>query len=81
MTLAFVLLAAAAAADCAEFGLPTTVTYESPLSVVTNAHGRVFVDFGKDAFGWLELMPPSGFTGGVYQVAVSEMKHPDDTTD
>ena len=78
---AVLVAAGCATTDNAEYGLPTTVTYESPLSVVTNAHGRVFVDFGKDAFGWLELMPPSGFTGGVYQVAVSEMKHPDDTTD
>ncbi len=29
-----------------------------PVSVVTNAQGRVFVDFGKAAFGWVELVPP-----------------------
>lgn len=31
-----------------------------PVRVVTNQQGRVFVDFGKDAFGWVELLPPRG---------------------
>ena len=81
MTLALVLLAAVAAADCAEYGLPTTVTREAPAVIMTNGHGRVFVDFGKDAFGWLELVPPAGYTGGVYQLAVSETRHSDFTAD
>ena len=29
-----------------------------PVRVVTNQQGRVFVDFGKAAFGWVELLPP-----------------------
>lgn len=65
----------------AEYGLPTVVTRQAPASIITNGHGRVFVDFGKAAFGWLELVPPDGFTGGVYQVSVAEAKHEDDTTD
>ena len=65
----------------AEYGLSTVVTRQAPASIITNGHGRVFVDFGKAAFGWLELVPPDGFTGGVYQVSVAEAKHEDDTTD
>ena len=65
----------------AEYGLPTVVTRQAPVSITTNDHGRVFVDFGKAAFGWLELVPPAGFTGGVYQVSIAEARHEDNTTD
>ena len=65
----------------AEYGLPTVVTRQAPASINTNDHGRVFVDFGKAAFGWLELVPPAGFTGGVYQVSIAEARHEDNTTD
>ena len=65
----------------AEYGLPTVVTRQAPVSITTNDHGRVFVDFGKAAFGWLELVPPAGFTGGVYQVSLAEARHEDNTTD
>ena len=65
----------------AEYGLPTVVTRQEPVSVTTNDHGRVFVDFGKAAFGWVELVPPEGFTGGVYQVLLGEARHDDNTVD
>jgi hypothetical protein len=68
-------------ANKAEYGLPTVVTRQAPVSVTTNDHGRVFVDFGKAAFGWLELVPPAGFTGGVYQVQLGEARHDDNTVD
>lgn len=75
---AFALCSAVAEA---EYGLHTVVTRQAPASIITNDHGRVFVDFGKAAFGWLELVPPKGFTGGVYQVSLAEARHEDNTTD
>ena len=65
----------------AEYGLATVVTRQAPEAVFTNDHGRVFVDFGKAAFGWVELVPPEGFTGGVYQVLLGEARHDDNTVD
>ena len=53
-------------------GLPVTVTYVKPVSVTTNLNGRVVVDFGREAFGWLELLPPPGFAGGMQQVVIGE---------
>jgi alpha-L-rhamnosidase len=38
---------------------PLKQTTVKPVSIVTNSEGRVFVDFGKAAFGWLELIPQS----------------------
>ncbi|MEI7901220.1 MAG: alpha-L-rhamnosidase C-terminal domain-containing protein [bacterium] len=35
-----------------------------PVRVVTNTQGRVCVDFGKAAFGWVELLPPSTMEHG-----------------
>ena len=35
-----------------------------PVRVVTNAQGRAFVDFGRAAFGWVELLPPRDMTRG-----------------
>jgi len=44
-----------------------------PVSVVTNAKGRVFVDFGKAAFGWVEFVPPHNMThGGPYVLHIGE---------
>ncbi len=37
---------------------PLKETKVKPVSLLTNAQGRVFVDFGKAAFGWVELVPP-----------------------
>ena len=68
-------------ADNSEYGLETTTTVQAPASIVTNAEGRVFVDFGKDAFGWLELLPPPGFTGGVYEAMITEARLPGDMCD
>ncbi|MEI7948245.1 MAG: alpha-L-rhamnosidase C-terminal domain-containing protein [bacterium] len=48
-----------------ELGTNTVIRYPlkqttvKPLSITTNKEGRVFVDFGKAAFGWLELIPQS----------------------
>ena len=41
-----------------------------PASVSTNAAGRILADFGKDAFGWLEL---DGDEPGPYEIAIGEM--------
>jgi len=38
---------------------PLKQTKIKPVSIMTNSEGRVFVDFGKAAFGWLELKPQS----------------------
>jgi hypothetical protein len=44
-----------------------------PVRVVTNTAGRVFVDFGKAAFGWVELMPPRDMRqGGPYVLHIGE---------
>jgi hypothetical protein len=43
-----------------------------PVAVTTNAAGRVLVDFGKEAFGFLELLPPPG-TAGDYDVSLGEL--------
>jgi hypothetical protein len=37
---------------------PLAQSQVKPVRVVTNGQGRVFVDFGRAAFGWVELMPP-----------------------
>ncbi len=38
---------------------PLKQTVVAPVSITTNMEGRVFIDFGKAAFGWLELVPQS----------------------
>ena len=38
---------------------PLKQTVVAPVSITTNMQGRVFIDFGKAAFGWLELVPQS----------------------
>ncbi len=44
-----------------------------PVRVVTNAAGRVLVDFGKAAFGWVELVPPRDLRrGGPYVLHLGE---------
>jgi len=44
-----------------------------PVLVVTNSQGRVFVDFGKAAFGWVELLPPRDMMrGGPFTVHLGE---------
>lgn len=71
----------AGAASVAEYGLPTVVTRAAPVSAAANPAGRTFVDFGQEAFGWLELLPPPGCTGGVCQVVLGEAKLPDGRVD
>jgi len=43
-----------------------------PVRVVTNEQGRVFVDFGKAAFGWVELLPPFGAGRGPFLLHLGE---------
>ena len=37
---------------------PLAQEHVRPVRVVTNAQGHAFVDFGRAAFGWVELLPP-----------------------
>lgn len=80
---AFLILCAAGCrfpgADNAEYGLPTVTRRVSPVKFVTNSANRVFVDFGKAAFGYLEVKAPSSSTGGVSRIIMGEMKHPWDS--
>lgn len=48
----------------------------TPVSVSTNSVGRVLVDFGREAFGFLEFAPPAG-TRGKYHVRLGELLRPD----
>lgn len=43
-----------------------------PVRAVTNAQGRVFLDFGKAAFGWVELLPPRGSGRGPFLLHLGE---------
>ena len=44
-----------------------------PVRVVTNEQGRVFVDFGRAAFGWVELLPPRDMRyGGAFTLHLGE---------
>ena len=51
---------------------PTVSREVNPVSVTKLANGNSLVDFGKEAFGWLELLPPDG-TRGAYEVRVGEL--------
>jgi hypothetical protein len=46
----------------------TTVEY--PVSITTNSTGGVLVDFGRDAYGWLEFNSPHA---GAYNLAIGEI--------
>ena len=48
----------------------TVATIEFPECVFTNDAGRLCVDFGKDAFGWLEIDAPTAGLG--YFLAIGE---------
>ena len=66
------LLAEKLGADSA-LRYPLAQNQVRPVRLVTNRLGRVFVDFGKDAFGWLELMPPlRGSGGGAFLLHLGE---------
>lgn len=56
--LAFCALLAAIPAPAVGSPCLTVATAERPAAIFTNAAGRVTVDFGRDAFGWLEFVAP-----------------------
>lgn len=61
VALLIVLLAAVTAVAAGEFEFADKVVRgeaRAPVSIVTNAAGRAVVDFGRHAFGWLEVKPP-----------------------
>jgi hypothetical protein len=71
------LCAAAMAAMWASGGDPydykkTVQRRMAPASVTTNAAGNALVDFGREAFGFLELLPPPG-AEGEYEVCLGEL--------
>ncbi|MDD4101325.1 MAG: family 78 glycoside hydrolase catalytic domain [Kiritimatiellae bacterium] len=52
---------------------PLTQKQVKPVRVVTNSLGRVFVDFGRAAFGWVELLtPPEMQRGGAFTLHLGE---------
>jgi len=52
---------------------PLTHSQVKPARVVTNSLGRVFVDFGRAAFGWVELLtPPEMLRGGAFTLHLGE---------
>ncbi len=66
-------------ATAPELGEDTSLRYPlaqkqiRPVRVVTNLEGRVFVDFGKAAFGWVEFVPPRDMRhGGPYVLHLGE---------
>ncbi len=44
----------------------------APVAVSTNAAGHLLVDFGREAFGFLELLPPEGVKGN-YDISLGEL--------
>ena len=65
-------IAVALLAQVAWGGLPKAfrTTVERPVSITTNAAGGVLVDFGRDAYGWLEFDSP---LAGGYNLAIGEI--------
>ena len=78
----FILIGTAvAAAACLAAGGPndykkTVQRRVAPVTVETRIPGRTLVDFGKMAFGFLELVPPPGVRGP-YEVRLGELLKPD----
>ena len=75
------VMATAAAAACFAAGGPnddkkTVQRRVAPAAVETRIPGRTLVDFGKMAFGFLELVPPAG-ARGPYEVRLGELLKPD----
>lgn len=68
----------AAALSCDAVSLATSS--HAPVKVWTNASGRVVHDFGKDAFGWLELKSTGTHVGGELEISLGE-KLKDDGVD
>ena len=75
------LACAALTASAAYLGEPkqTVVEVQYPERVFTNAAGRLCADFGKDAFGWLEVDAPAA--GLDYFLAMGERLKDDGTLD
>ena len=72
---AFCLAAYVSAADCGDSltKVPERafrLEREYPVSVSTNAHGTILLDFWKDAYGWLEFNSPAA---GNYSLAIGEI--------
>ena len=70
-------VAAAATAVCVAAGGPsdykkTVQRRVAPAKVECRIPGRTLVDFGKMAFGFLELVPPAG-ARGPYEVRLGEL--------
>ena len=59
--------------ETAVCGLETVTRRVKPVRFETNDANRVFVDFGKDAIGWLEVNAPASSTGGVSRIILGEM--------
>lgn len=66
----FVMAAALGAYATATEALLTT--HVAPSSVATVGSGHVFIDFGRDAFGWLELTIDAPTSGAIVQVNLGE---------
>lgn len=47
-------------------------SHVKPVDIKTNLAGNVMVDFGKDAFGWVELIPPAEFKRGPFVLHLGE---------
>ena len=65
-------------ATAATLGADTALRYPlaqkqvRPVRVVTNEQGHAFVDFGKAAFGWVELLPPRDSGRGPFLLHLGE---------
>ena len=75
------VVAAAATAVCVAAGGPsdykkTVQRRVAPAKVECRIPGRTLVDFGREAFGFLELVPPAG-ARGPYEVRLGELLKPD----
>lgn len=62
-----------------ELGPDTSIRYPleqkvvPPVSITTNRKGRAVVDFGRSAFGWIELVPPYEMRrGGPFTLRMGE---------
>lgn len=71
---AFCVICSVNAAGTAVCGLETVTRRVKPVRFETNDANRVFVDFGREAFGWLEVHAPESSTGGVSRIVLGEMK-------
>lgn len=47
-------------------------SHVKPVDIQTNAAGSVMIDFGKAAFGWVELIPPAEFKKGDFILHLGE---------